>query len=156
MNFKAVLLKELIIILALSGVPLLIAFSNGGNGGLGDFMMTLIPTSKVLYYLFSLLVVFFFVAFVDWFVYKRSEANKIFWAFMLSILREVGAAFLGVLRVFVGVCFVFPLVWIVTEPLTFETDKAFVFILYGVIALVECIFFSFAFQYVKKWERRLI
>lgn len=99
------LLKEIIIICALGGIPLLISYHNGGNEALSDFILSIIPKATVLYYLFSLLLVFFVVAFIDWFIYKSSKASKVFWSFMHSIFREVGTAFLGVLRVFVGVCF---------------------------------------------------
>ncbi|MCY1287687.1 hypothetical protein D9M68_670930 [compost metagenome] len=149
-------LPELLIVFLLGGVPVTLSYFLGGSSELGTTITSLLANELAINYAFSLSIIFFTVAFLEWFLLKRSETSKKAWAFSRSILSEVGTGALSILRVGAGVLLTFPLLWLAADPATFKFSKVFHYFIYGGAAFFEGMMLSTAHQYVKRWERKAL
>ena len=150
------LVPELLIVFLLGGLPVILSYILGGSSALEATISSLLANELAIHYAFSLSIAFFAVAFLEWFILKRSDTSKKAWAFLRATLSEVGTGALSILRIGAGVLLTFPTLWLVVEPETFELAKVLHFFIYGAVAFFECIILSIAYQYVKKWERRAL
>jgi len=149
---KIRIITEFIIIILLGGVPVMLSFFSGGTEALEETISSLLAQELAINYASFLTAFFFIVAFLEWYLYKPSIASRKAWALIRSIFSETGTAIISVFRIGSGVLISFPILWFIIEPESFKLANVSGFLFYGVLMFIECVFLSFAHQYVKKWE----
>ena len=155
MNNLKRLYQEIFIAFTLGTVPTCIAYWSGGVKLLDAAVKAQLPTEKVLWYLLILSAPYLIAVLFDRFVWKKTELMKARSAFWRSTWTEVGTAIHSLWRVLAGLFFAIPILWWRYEPETFQLSKASVFILYGVVLLAQCWFFSLGKNLLEGRVRRL-
>lgn len=135
------------LVVAFSGIlPVGLLYLSGGIDDVVAFIQASIPQGYLLAYGLLLAVLFYFVELIDRSLWKRTDAQRLFWLFLTSCLRKISSNLLGLWRVFSGVLLSIPLLWVFTEPNINSYMLVLPYLGYGLAALLECWAISYIFE----------
>ncbi|MCE5985207.1 hypothetical protein D3C76_1154590 [compost metagenome] len=155
MTWKGRFWTEFWAVLLLGCLPVAFSYWYGNVAELTKTMDSLLSSGFIANYSIALSLVFFAVAAIERFLWKRTEASRSFWAFVSDVFTEVGTGLIVFLRLGVGAMIAFPTLWFFVEPESFELKKVVHFYMGGVFTFFVTLVVSYGYEYVKiKWRRR--
>ncbi|RFF64889.1 hypothetical protein D0A22_03240 [Stutzerimonas stutzeri] len=143
-----VVFRELLVVFSAGAIPSLLAYHTGGAEQLILFVKAVVPSKELLGYSLGLFAVFALVAYLERFLWLRTEAQRRRWAFARLTLKDIGNGLLGLWRVMAGMFLCLPFVWLWVEYETWTLPKVGEFWLLGLALFAECCVLA-------EWGRKL-
>ena len=144
---------EIFVVFLMGFLPGLVAFYLGGSQLVEATFKSLTPNSVVVDIALILGVIYFTLAFFDWYFLKSSKfANNFFW-YCRNIFSQAGLGIHALLRVGAGMFFCLFVLWATHEPSTIDASKTIFLLSYGLAMFVESLLLTYVFQKSIKYKR---
>ncbi len=128
----------------LGGLPAIVTYSYGGADALKEFTKDALPTGFPVWYVFALSAIALGVLALKRHRSKIAIPHSVLW----QSLHEVHDELKGVYRFAAGFLVTFVAMWALTDWSSFD-PRAFIFLLYGFMGLLICLFYRTASSYIE-------